>query len=306
MNYIALFLSATALSAAASAQTTATPAAKPATLTAKPATTATKSGPAASAAASADWYLKLPASIPRVRGIIKPDFALRYEDIKIGTGAEAVPNKMYHVNYTGYLAATGEKFDSNADRRMPKRDKDGKPVMGPDGKPVLDDPQPLTFPQGYGRLIPGFDQGFTGMKIGGKRRLFIPWQLAYGTRDIPGHPPEHPGIPPKSNLIFDVELVDITDMPTPPQRPQMPIRPQAPGKPGAPGAPGAAPGAAPAPGGAPPKPGVAGAPGAAPSTTAPTATTAPSAAPAKAAPATAPATTQPTTTPSQSTQPQKQ
>jgi peptidylprolyl isomerase len=304
MKYIALFLSAATLAVAANAQTAATPAAKPATAATKTASTATKTTTAA--AASPDWWLKLPPSIPKVRGIVKPDFALRYEDIKLGTGAEAAPNKMYHVNYTGYLASTGEKFDSNADRRQPKKDKDGKPVMGDDGKPVLDDPQPLVFPQGMGRLIPGFDQGFSGMKIGGKRRLFIPWQLAYGTRDIPGHPPDHPGIPPKSNLIFDIELVDMSDMPAPPQRPPMQMRPQ--GKPGAPGAPGAAPGApgaapaapgsAPAPG-APPKPGTPPAPG-----TAAGSATAPGAAPAtNSAPAPAPA--QPAANPAQPAQPQQ-
>ena len=59
-------------------------------------------------------------------------------------------------------------------------------MLGDDGKPKLGDPQPMPFPQGMGRLIPGFDQGFGGMKVGGKRRLFIPWQLAYGARGRPG------------------------------------------------------------------------------------------------------------------------
>jgi peptidylprolyl isomerase len=246
---------------------------------------------------------------------VKTDFALRYEDVKIGTGAEAEPNKMYHVNYTGYLAETGVKFDSNADRKAPVLGKDGKPQLGPDGKPVLGEAQPLVFPQGMGRIIPGFDQGFSGMKIGGKRRIFIPWQLAYGTRDIPGHPPDHPGIPPKSNLIFDVELVDVTDMPKPPQRPQMP--PQRPGavpmpggKPGAPGAPGAAPapGAVPAPGAAPPagttaRPAPTATPGSAPETPAPAAPPAPASTP---APTTTPAPTPaPSTPPPSSTPPSK-
>ncbi len=269
------------MAAAASAQTTA----KPSTTSTKPATTATKTASKTTTGTSADWWLKLPAAIPRVHGIVKTDFALRFEDIKVGTGTDAEPNKLYHVNYTGYLAATGEKFDSNADRKAPVMGKDGKPVMGADGKPEMD-VQPLVFPQGYGRLIPGFDQGFTGMKIGGKRRLFIPWQLAYGTRDIPGRPPDHPGIPPKSDLIFDIELVDVTDMPKPPQRPTMPPHPGAvPGRPGAPGAPGAPPAA-----GAPAKP----APTVAPSTTAPSATTAPATTP---APTPTPAPTQPATAP---------
>ena len=170
------------------------------------------------AAHSATAGTHLPPGIPPVRGIVKTAFSLRYEDIKIGTGALAEPNKLYKVQYTGYLASTGVKFDSSFDHRPPVL-KDGKPVMGPDGKPELGDPQPLVFPQGFGRLIPGFDQGFAGMRIGGKRRIFIPWQLAYGTRDIPAHGPDHPGIPPKSDLIFDVELVDVMDMPTSPGRP---------------------------------------------------------------------------------------
>jgi peptidylprolyl isomerase len=217
-------------------------------------------------------------------------FSLKYQDIKIGTGADAEPNKMYKVQYTGWRAADGVKFDSSFDRPGPPvLDKDGKPEKDADGKPVLGPSQPMAFPQGMGRLIPGFDQGFTGMKVGGKRRLFIPWQLAYGTRDMPGRGAEHPGIPPKSDLIFDVELVDVADLPTPPTRPGMggpggrplpprPIVPTTPGKPAAPGT------AAPAPGSA------------APSTTTPAPTIAPT--------TTAPSTTQPpATTPVPSTPP---
>jgi peptidylprolyl isomerase len=96
----------------------------------------------------------------------------------------------------------------------------------------MSDPEPMAFPQGVGRMIPGFDYGLAGMHVGGKRRLFIPYQMAYGSRDIPDRGADHPGIPGKSDLIFDVELVSVTDMPAPPQRP-MP----APGAPGAPGQP---------------------------------------------------------------------
>jgi peptidylprolyl isomerase len=199
--------------------------------TPKPATTA-KAAPASTVG------VKLPPGVPPARGVVKTAFSLRYQDIKIGTGADAEPNKMYKVLYTGWLAADGHKFDSSEDHRFPVLDKNGKPVLGDDGKPKLGDPQPMQFPQGFGRLIPGFDQGFTGMKVGGKRRLFIPWQLAYGAHGRPGPDPAHPGIPPKADLIFDVELVDVTDMPAPPARP-MPGMP--PGHP--PVNPGAAPGA---------------------------------------------------------------
>jgi peptidylprolyl isomerase len=227
-------------------------------------------------AAAASTALNLPPGVPRVPGIVKTAFSLRYEDIKIGTGPLVEPNKMYKVQYTGYLGRNGRpddgrKFDSSYDHRGPPvRGADGKPEMDADGKPKMGDPQPMSFPQGMGRLIPGFDQGFAGMKIGGKRRIFIPWQLAYGARGRPGPDEAHPGIPPKADLIFDVELVDATDLPMPPSHPGMGGRPMPggmphPGAPGTPGTPGAPPnpGAPPAPGTT-PAPGSAPAPGAAP------------------------------------------
>ncbi len=233
-----LFLIAMAAGAAvAGAQTPATPASS---------TGAAKSTTVTHATAAST----LPPGIPRVHGIVKTAFSLRYEDYKLGTGADAEPNKLYKVLYTGYLASDGHKFDSSDDHRRPVLDKDNKPVMGPDGKPKMGDPEPLAFPQGFGRLIPGFDQGFTGMKVGGKRRIFIPWQLAYGARGRPGPDAAHPGIPPKADLIFDVELVDVSDMPAPqrpgmmPRRPMPPVTPMNPPQPNvhlAPPSPGAAP-----------------------------------------------------------------
>ncbi len=189
--------------------------AKPAAPAARPANRATASRPAAAG-------IKLPPGVPVVAGIQKTLFSLRYQDIKIGTGPEAEPLKLYKVHYTGWLASDGHKFDSSFDHpRQPEMDKDGKPVLGADGKPKLGDAEPIAFPQGFGRVIPGWDQGFNGMKIGGKRRLFIPWQLAYGARGRPGPDAAHPGIPPKADLIFDVELVDVTDLPMPPNHPGM-------------------------------------------------------------------------------------
>jgi peptidylprolyl isomerase len=165
---------------------------------------------------------------------MKTLFALRYEDIKVGTGPEAESNKMYKVHYTGWLGSNGRpddgrKFDSSYERRTPVMDKDGKMVMDADKKPKMSDPhpEPFAFPQGFGRLIPGWDQGFSGMRIGGKRRLFIPWQLAYGAQGRPGPDAANPGIPPKSDLIFDVELLDVTDLPMPPNHPGMPGMPGA-------------------------------------------------------------------------------
>jgi peptidylprolyl isomerase len=265
MKHLLSILFVAACSAIASAQTPAKPAAP---ATAKPATTATH--PSATG-------VKLPPGVPPARGILKTAFSLRYQDIKVGTGADAEPGKLYKVQYTGWLAADGHKFDSSYDHpRAPVLDKDGKPVLDADGKPKQGDPQPLSFPQGFGRLIPGWDQGFYGMKVGGKRRLFIPWQLAYGARGRPGPDAAHPGIPPKADLIFDVELVDISDFQMP-QRPGMmpPGRPMPPGaaRPGMPPAPGTppAPGSTPAPAapGATPAPGQPAAPAAPPQTSTP-------------------------------------
>ncbi|MGC9159278.1 MAG: FKBP-type peptidyl-prolyl cis-trans isomerase [Terracidiphilus sp.] len=162
----------------------------------------------------------LPGGIPSVPGTPKTLFSLRYQEIKIGTGAVAEPYKLYTVEYTGWLAASGRKFDSSYDHpRSPLLGSDGKPLLGSDGKPVLGPPPPFRFPQGFGRVIPGFDQGFAGMRVGGERRLFVPWQLAYGAMGHPGYDAAHPGIPPKADLIFDVKLVDVTDLQLPPHHP---------------------------------------------------------------------------------------
>jgi len=266
----------------------------------KPAAPATK--PAETAAPKLPLGVPAPG-VPAVTTTKETAFSLQYQEIKVGDGAVAEPNKMYKVHYTGWLGANGRdddgrKFDSSYDHPGPPlKDKDGKQVMGDDGKPKLDAPQPMQFPQGFGRLIPGFDQGMEGMKIGGKRRIFIPWQLAYGAKGRPGPDKDHPGIPEKANLIFDVELVDVTDLPAPPQRPSMGgTRPMPGGRP-MPGAPGApltpgAPAAPPAPG-ASPKPPVPAAP--APSTTSasPAITPAPAAASKPAAPAAPPTATAP-------------
>ena len=130
---------------------------------------------------------KIPPT-PAALGCPKVEYALTYVDTKIGTGDLAQPRKFYTVHYTGYLT-DGTKFDSSYDHP---------------GE------QPITFPYGAHRVIPGWDTGFEGMHVGGKRRLFIPYQLAYGEAGRP------PVIPPKAELVFDVELVSQSD--TPPQQ----------------------------------------------------------------------------------------
>ena len=191
---------------------------------------ATHSGAARPAATAPAPWVKLPPGVPPGHGLVKTAFCLRYQDLKIGTGPVADPYKLYKVHYTGWLASNGQKFDSSYDHPAPALDQNGNPELDANGKPKMGEPRPLQFPQGFGKLIPGFDQGLTGMRIGGKRRLFIPWQLAYGVRGRPG------AIPEKADLIFDVELIEQSDLET-----QMPM-----GRPGA-----GQPMRAPAPGGKP-------------------------------------------------------
>ena len=142
-----------------------------------------------------------PPNIPKVVGFPKPLYTLKYIDTKIGTGAPAAEHKYYTVHYTGWLT-NGTKFDSSLDH--------------PGGEPI-------TFPYGAHRVIIGWDTGFQGMHVGGKRRLFVPYQLAYGESGRP------PVIPAKADLIFDVELVSMSD--TPPQPKTPPAPPAAPGSP---------------------------------------------------------------------------
>jgi len=141
---------------------------------------------------------KIPA-IPTGLGCPKIEYALTYVDTKIGTGELAQPRKWYTVHYTGYLT-DGTKFDSSFDHPGA---------------------EPISFPYGAHRVIPGWDTGFEGMHVGGKRRLFIPWELAYGEM---GRPPQ---IPPRAELIFDVELVSQSDTQPVPQEPA-PTRPTTP------------------------------------------------------------------------------
>lgn len=108
----------------------------------------------------------------------KMEEKLKIEDEKVGTGAEAVAGKKVSVNYLGTLT-NGTKFDSSYDRN-----------------------EPFSFNLGAGEVIPGWDQGVLGMKVGGKRKLTIPPSLAYGSQDLGT-------IPANSTLIFEIELLKV-------------------------------------------------------------------------------------------------
>ncbi len=104
---------------------------------------------------------------------------LKYEELVAGTGATPKAGQTCSVHYTGWLT-NGNKFDSSRDRG-----------------------QPFTFPIGQGAVIKGWDEGVMGMKVGGKRKLMVPPDLAYGAQGFP------PVIPPNSELVFEVELLGV-------------------------------------------------------------------------------------------------
>lgn len=101
---------------------------------------------------------------------------LQVEELTVGTGATAVAGDVVTVRYVG-MFLDGRVFDPGA--------------------------QPITFQVGAGVLIPGFEQGVLGMRVGGRRRITIPSSLAYGAQGFP------PTIPPNTALRFDIDLVAI-------------------------------------------------------------------------------------------------
>src|SRR6202020_2521931 len=115
---------------------------------------------------------------------VKTDSGLQYWDIKVGTGEAAKDGDHVKVHYTGWLTS-GKKFDSSVDAH-----------------------QPYDFTIGKGEVIKGWDEGVTGMKVGGKRQLRIPPELAYGATGTPGGP-----IPANATLIFDIQLLAVTPQP---------------------------------------------------------------------------------------------
>ena len=113
---------------------------------------------------------------------------LQKTDTVAGTGAEAIKGKVAIVHYTGWLYdpssldKKGRKFDSSLDRGSP-----------------------FSFPLGGGRVIRGWDEGVAGMRVGGRRTLVIPADMAYGSRGAGGV------IPPDATLLFEIELLEVRD-----------------------------------------------------------------------------------------------
>lgn len=123
----------------------------------------------------------VPESMTKVapKNYTTTESGLKYHDFVVGEGKPAERGKTVHVEYTGWLE-DGTMFDSSYKRASA-----------------------IAFPLGRGRVIKGWDEGVESMKVGGKRQLHIPSDIAYGERGRP------PVIPPNSTLIFEVELVDV-------------------------------------------------------------------------------------------------
>jgi peptidylprolyl isomerase len=145
------------------------PSEEPASRSVAPETSAATAAPepVATAAPAAD-----PGAVTTPEGLV-------YTDLVLGTGAQPAAGQVVSVHYVGTFT-DGKKFDSSRDRG-----------------------NPFSFPLGMKKVIQGWDLGIASMKVGGKRKLVIPPELAYGSRGYPG------AIPPNATLVFEVELLGV-------------------------------------------------------------------------------------------------
>jgi peptidylprolyl isomerase len=111
----------------------------------------------------------------------EPPTDLGIEDLEVGSGAEAADGHAVDVHYVGVSWSTGKQFDASWDRR-----------------------DTFSFRLGAGEVIPGWDRGVAGMRVGGRRRLTIPPELAYGARGAGGV------IGPNETLVFVVDLLGVS------------------------------------------------------------------------------------------------
>jgi peptidylprolyl isomerase len=124
--------------------------------------------------------VKTPAKAAEPK-LITTKSGLKYADLEVGTGTEVKTGMLVLVDYEGRLA-NGEKFDSSYDRR-----------------------EPFSFKIGASQVIQGWEEGVTGMKVGGKRKLVIPPDLGYGEAGAP------PRIPPNATLTFEVKVLKVSN-----------------------------------------------------------------------------------------------
>ena len=148
-----------------------TPAAQAPTTTTEP----TATTPSGGATGDTDLSKKPKVDVPD-----QPVSTLEKKDIVVGKGPAAKAGDSVEVQYVGVAQSTGKEFDASWDRG-----------------------QPFVFPLGQGQVIPGWDQGIVGMKVGGRRELVIPPDQAYGTQGAP------PDIGPNETLVFVVDLKKI-------------------------------------------------------------------------------------------------
>lgn len=119
------------------------------------------------------------------KGLVRTEKGLRYRDLAVGTGATAKVGKIVVVHIRGWLEDNGKK---------------GKEFLN-----SYDRGKPVSFKLGTNRVMQGWNEGIVGMKVGGKRRLMVPPELGYGAKGVGDI------VPPKADLIFDVELLKVKE-----------------------------------------------------------------------------------------------